>query len=56
MGVVELTDGGKSGKLVGVLRTTNALDNAPYVTAGGHPYVGAERSDMHFVDVRRIDE
>ncbi|MEQ1567238.1 MAG: hypothetical protein ABMA64_16475 [Myxococcota bacterium] len=55
VGVIELLQGGKSGKLVAVLRTTNTQDNAPYVTAGGHPYTGTERSDTHFVDVRRIE-
>lgn len=48
VGIVRLTEGGKLGKLVDVLRTTNHIDthtvgNIP----GGHPYSGAERSDVH---------
>ncbi|MFT6269981.1 MAG: hypothetical protein ACJAVV_002809 [Alphaproteobacteria bacterium] len=38
---------GASGRLVGVLRISNTLDNAPVSTPGGHDYIGAERSDVH---------
>ena len=47
VGIVALTDGGASGRMVGVLRTTNTLDTAPVAAPGGHPYAGAERSDVH---------
>jgi hypothetical protein len=48
VGIVELTDGGKSGKLINVLRTTNTVDDfSAYNIPGGHPYTGAERSDIH---------
>jgi hypothetical protein len=51
VGIIELTDSGSSGKLVGVLRTTNTLDNAPVSAPGGHAYIGAERSDVHGASV-----
>mmetsp|Transcript_19212 Transcript_19212/g.34186 ORF Transcript_19212/g.34186 Transcript_19212/m.34186 type:complete len:572 (+) Transcript_19212:165-1880(+) len=47
VGIVELTNDGRSGKLVSVLRTTNTVDTAPVSAPGGHPYTGAERSDIH---------
>mmetsp|Transcript_10914 Transcript_10914/g.19084 ORF Transcript_10914/g.19084 Transcript_10914/m.19084 type:complete len:597 (-) Transcript_10914:160-1950(-) len=48
VGIVELTDDGKAGKLVGVLRTTNTIDTVPVgEIVGGHNYEGAERSDVH---------
>ena len=48
VGVVEITEGGKSGRLVGVLRSTNSVDNVPVgAIAGGVVYAGAERSDIH---------
>ncbi|MDH4049140.1 MAG: hypothetical protein OEW68_16680 [Gammaproteobacteria bacterium] len=57
VGVVRLKQGGKTGKLVGVLRATNTIDTAPAgAPPGGHPYTGQERADMHFVDVRILDE
>ncbi len=51
VGIVEITDGGKSGKLVDILRTVNTLDkveNGEDRTVGGHHYKGAERSDVHY--------
>jgi len=48
VGLVKVLENGKSGKLVEVLRTTNALDNTPSIAiAGGTNYAGAERSDIH---------
>ncbi len=48
VGIVELSEDGKSGKLVDVLRTTNAIDTVPVGTiTGGHDYTGSERSDVH---------
>ena len=47
VGVVEITDGGASGRLVTVLRTTNTVDNAEISAPGGHNYTGLERSDVH---------
>lgn len=49
VGVVELTEGGTSGKLVAVLRTTNTVpDQVATVSApGGYAYAGSERSDVH---------
>ena len=56
VGVVRLEQGGKSGKLITVLRATNTIDTAPAgAPPGGHAYTGAERADMHFVDVRILD-
>ena len=54
VGMIELTDGGKSGKLVSVLRTTNTTDDAPYDTfSGGVQYTGSEHSDVHGATTRR---
>ena len=53
VGIIEVLDGGASGKLVGVLRTTNTLDTAPVAAPGGHAYTGTERSDVHGAAVRR---
>ena len=40
--------GGKSGKLVDVLRATNTVDDhTPSGITGGHNYEGAERADVH---------
>jgi hypothetical protein len=47
VGIVELTEGGASGRLVGVLRSSNEVDNASVSAPGGHVYTGAERSDVH---------
>jgi hypothetical protein len=53
VGIVELKDGGASGALVGVLRSTNTVpDNLGEISpAGGAPYTGEERSDIHDVVV-----
>ncbi len=51
VGIVSLSPDGKSGKLVDVLRTTNTVDNVKNSegrTAGGHDYIGSERSDVHY--------
>ncbi len=55
VGIVELLDGGASGRLVGVLRTTNIVDTtgAGASVPGGHAYSGAERSDVHAATVVR---
>jgi hypothetical protein len=48
VGIVEITEGGKAGRLVDVLRTTNTIDDVSVATIpGGHNYAGAERSDVH---------
>ena len=50
VGIVEITDNGKAGRLVDVLRTTNVLDTykpAENAIPGGHLYIGKERSDVH---------
>lgn len=55
VGVVELREGGRSGRLVTVLRSTNTVDTveAGYAPSpGGHAYLGAERSDVHAAIVR----
>lgn len=51
VGIVELSDDGTSGRLVGVLRSTNTVDTAPVAAPGGHAYNGAERSDIHAATV-----
>jgi len=48
VGIVEITNDGKSGKLVDVLRTTNTVDD--HIVSGmtgGFNYQGVERSDVH---------
>ncbi|WP_173195941.1 hypothetical protein [Parvularcula mediterranea] len=47
VGIVELLEGGASGRLVGVLRSVNTVDDSPVSAPGGHAYTGAERSDVH---------
>ena len=47
VGIVELTDGGAMGRMVGVLRSTNQVDTSPVSAPGGHLYTGTERSDIH---------
>ena len=47
VGIVELSDDGAGGRLVGVLRSSNTLDTAEGGAPGGHAYTGAERSDVH---------
>ena len=57
VGIIELTNGGASGKLVTVLRTTNTVDNAPPSAPGGVKYKGDERSDPHGASVRtRVED
>lgn len=51
VGIVEITEGGQSGRLVSVLRSTNTVDTAPVSAPGGHAYTGAERSDPHAATV-----
>ncbi|MBE9032811.1 hypothetical protein IQ266_24040 [filamentous cyanobacterium LEGE 11480] len=53
VGIVELTQVGALGKLVGVLRSTNIVDTATGKAPGGVAYKGAERSDIHGAAVRR---
>ena len=53
VGMIELLDGGASGRLVGVLRTTNMVDNSPMSAPGGHKYTGREHSDIHGASVRQ---
>ncbi len=51
-GIVEITEDGRAGKLVGILRTTNTVDNVDVGSiAGGIDYSGADRSDVHGVIV-----
>ncbi len=48
VGMIELTEGGASGKLVAVLRSKNEADTfVPGSFAGGANYVGKEASDIH---------
>ena len=56
VGVIKLEKGGKSGRLYGVIRTTNTVDTAPSSPPGGYAYTGRERSDVHFVDIRIVGE
>lgn len=53
VGIVKLRNGGASGKLVGVLRTTNMVDTTAAGAPGGHAYSGQERSDVHAATVVR---
>jgi hypothetical protein len=53
-GIVKLDNGGRNGKLITVLRTTNLTpDSIPIVVLPGRRvnYVGKERSDSHMVQV-----
>lgn len=56
IGIIKLEKGGKSGRLYGVIRTTNTVDTAPSSPPGGYAYTGRERSDVHFVDIRIVGE
>jgi len=50
VGIVEVLEGGKSGRLVDVLRSTNTVDNVSvsmFTITGGTQYTGVERSDVH---------
>ena len=39
---------GKTGNLIEVLRTTNTIDTgSTFPVPNNHPYIGAERSDIH---------
>ena len=53
VGIIELLDDGASGRLVGVLRTTNTVDNSPMSAPGGYEYQGNEHSDIHGASVRK---
>jgi hypothetical protein len=50
VGIVKLLEGGRSGRLVDIIRTTNMVRDSVAVASiapGGHQYVGSERSDIH---------
>lgn len=55
VGIIELLENGKTGRLIGVIRTTNTISDAVTITeatfAGGVAYAGSERSDVHQVAV-----
>jgi hypothetical protein len=53
VGIVELSEGGSTGRLAGVLRSSNTLDTSAVSAPGGHAYTGSERSDPHGVAVRK---
>ncbi len=53
VGMIELLDDGASGRLAGVLRTTNTVDNSPMSAPGGYEYQGNEHSDIHGASVRK---
>lgn len=45
---MEVKEGGKGGRLIHILRTTNTIDDVSVgEIAKGHPYAGADRSDIH---------
>ena len=53
VGMIELTNGGASGKLVTVLRASNTADTAvPPDFAGGANYNGVEAADIHGASTR----
>ncbi len=55
VGMIELTNGGASGKLVAVLRSTNEVDDfVPGDFTGGANYIGAESADIHGASTRVI--
>jgi hypothetical protein len=57
VGIIKLTNGGASGKLAGVLRTTNYVDDTPASAPGGHAYTGGEHSDPHGASIRvRVED
>jgi hypothetical protein len=57
VGIIKLTNGGANGKLVGVLRTTNYVDDTPASAPGGHAYTGGEHSDPHGASIRvRVED
>ena len=53
VGIIELLDDGASGRLAGVLRSTNTIDNSPVSAPGGQAYIGTEHSDVHGVAIRQ---
>lgn len=53
VGIIELTNGGASGRLAGVLRSSNTVDTSPVSAPGGHAYIGTEHSDIHGASIRR---
>ncbi|MBX2865943.1 MAG: hypothetical protein KTR27_20525 [Leptolyngbyaceae cyanobacterium MAG.088] len=53
VGIIELLDDGASGRLAGVLRSTNTVDNSPASAPGGQAYTGAEHSDVHGAAIRK---
>ncbi|MGB6299701.1 MAG: hypothetical protein WBF90_26480 [Rivularia sp. (in: cyanobacteria)] len=53
VGIIELSRRGASGRLAGVLRSTNTVDTSPASAPGGHAYTGKEHSDIHDASVRR---
>ncbi len=53
VGIIKLSRRGASGRLAGVLRSTNTVDTAPANAPGGHAYTGREHSDIHGASVRR---
>jgi len=53
VGIIEVLDGGASGRLAGVLRTTNTVDTSDVSVPGGYAYQGYERSDVHGAAVRK---
>lgn len=57
VGIIELTRGGKRGRLAGVLRSYNQVDTSPVSAPGGHAYTGSEHSDVHGAAVRtRVED
>ncbi len=57
VGIIRLLASGKKGKLATVLRTTNTVDTTSVSAPGGHPYAGAEHSDIHGASVRtRVED
>ncbi|MDJ0705876.1 MAG: hypothetical protein QNJ46_21625 [Leptolyngbyaceae cyanobacterium MO_188.B28] len=53
VGIIEILDDGASGRLAGVLRTTNTIDSSSVSAPGGHPYTGSEHSDVHGASIRK---
>lgn len=51
VGIIEITDNGRSGRLAGVLRSSNTVDTVSSAAGDGHSYTGAERSDPHAATV-----
>lgn len=52
VGVVKISEDGKAGMLLTVLRSTNTVDTVPVGTVpGGYNYRGLERSDVHHATV-----